>query len=64
MLDIVLVGIFPLNALRFWLTCEETFRIFINLSIKVVLERVHKLNFISSVENCDEIVFFRVKSKR
>ena len=32
--------------------------------MKVVLEQVYQLNYISSVENSDEIVFPRVKRRR
>ena len=67
----------PLESLRVWLTgsqcCEQLFRLLrsmtgtfstiVNFSLKEMLNRINKANFISSVECCDEIVFPRVKRR-
>ena len=70
-------GIFPPEALRFWLcgsqACEETFRILrsmspmfstiVNFTVKGIIQRVHRLNYLSSIE-CSEIIAFpRVKRR-
>lgn len=73
----VIKGIFPLDSLRVWTcgsqACEQTFRLLrsmtptfstiVNFSMKGVLERVHKLNFLASVEASEEIIFPRVKRR-
>ena len=67
----VINGKFPKDVLRVWLTGsqgrEQPFRLLrsmtpvfstiINFSLKGVLERIHKLNYISSIECTEEIIF-------
>ena len=73
----VINGKFPKDVLRVWLTgsqgCEQLFRLLrsmtpvlstiINFSLKGVLERIHKLNYISSIECTEEIIFPRVQRR-
>ena len=73
----VINGKFPKVVLRVWLTgsqgCEQLFRLLrsmtpvfstiINFSLKGVLERIHKLNYISSIECTEEIIFPRVQRR-
>ena len=73
----VKIGIFPPEALRFWLcgsqACEETFRILrsmspmfstiVNFTVKGILHRVRRLNYLSSIECSETIVFPRVKRR-
>ena len=73
----VIKGKFPADALRIWKSgsqgCEQVFRLLrsmtptfsvvVNFSMKGVLERVHKLNFLASVEASDEIVFPRAQRR-
>ena len=63
------------HSLRVWAcgsqACEQTFHLLrsmtptfstiVNFSMKGILERVHKLNYLASVEASEEIVFPRVK---
>ena len=67
----------PIDALRVWVTgsqvCEALFRLarsmtstfstIVNFSMKGILERMHKLNFLSTMECSDEIGFPRVKKR-
>ena len=67
----VIQGIFPADALRVWNCgsqgCEQVFRLLrsmtpmfstvVNFSMKGVLERAHKLNFLASVEASEDISF-------
>ena len=67
----VQIGIFPKEALRIWLTgsqaCEEMFRLLrsmtpvfstiVNFTLKGVLEKINKLQYISAAE-CDSEIFF------
>ena len=73
----VVKGIFPPESLRTWLSgsqgCEETFRMLrsmtptfstiVNFSIKGIIQRIHKLNHLSSVESSESIIFPRVKRR-
>lgn len=73
----VIKGIFPKEVLRVWITgsqgCEQLFRLvrsmtpifstIINFSLKQLLERIHRLSFISSLECTDEIIFPRVQRR-
>ena len=73
----VIEGSLPNEALRFWLTgsqgCEEIFRLarsmtstfstIVNFPMKGMLERMHKLNFLSTMECANEITFPRVKRR-
>ena len=68
---------YPPEALRVWTygsqACEQTFRLLrsmtpifstiVNFSMKGLLERIHKLNYLSSVESSQEILFPRVKRR-
>ena len=70
-------GSLPKDALRVWLSgsqgCEQMFRLLrsmtgtfstiINFSMKGIMERINKLNFVSSIECSDDIVFPRVKRR-
>ena len=35
----------------------------INFTLKGILERIHKLNYLASIESCDDIIFPRVKRR-
>lgn len=73
----VIKGQLPREALRFWLTgsqgCEEIFRLarsmtstfstIVNFSMKGILERMHKLNFLSTMECSNDITFPRVQRR-
>lgn len=73
----VIRGIFPPESLRTWLSgsqgCEETFRMLrsmtptfstiVNFSIKGIIQRIHKLNHLSSVESSESITFPRVQRR-
>lgn len=73
----VVKKIFPPDALRVWNSgsqgCEEVFRLcrsmtptfstVINFTMKGVLERAHKLNFLSLLEASDEIVLPRAQRR-
>ncbi len=73
----VIIGVFPKDTLRIWMSgsqsCEQLFRILrsmtptfstiVNFSLKGILEKVHKLQFLSSSESDDTIVFPRVKRR-
>ena len=66
---------FPEEALRIWLSgsqgCEQLFRLLrsmtptfstiVNFSLKGILEKIHKLQFLTSAETDDNIVFPRLK---
>ena len=41
----------------------STFSTIVNFSVKGILERVHKLNFLASVEASEDIIFPRVKRR-
>ena len=70
-------GIFPPEALRLWLcgsqACEETFRILramspmfstiVNFTVKGIIQRVHRLNYLSLIECSEVIAFPRVKRR-
>ena len=69
--------IFPVDSLRVWTcgsqACEQTFRLLrsmtptfstiVNFSMKGVLQRIHKLNYLATVESSEEIIFPRVKRR-
>ena len=71
----VINGVFPPEVLRVWNTgsqdCEEIFRLLrsmtptfstvVNFSVKGILERIHKLNFLSSMECTEKLTFPRVQ---
>ena len=73
----IIHGKLPKEALRIWTAgsqgCEQIFRLLrsmtpvfstiINFTLKGILERIHKLNYLSSIESCDEIIFPRVKKR-
>ena len=73
----VIQGILPVEALRIWYTgsqaCEQLFRLLrsmtpafstiVNFSMQGMLNKIHKLEFISAAECDDEIVFPRVKRR-
>uniref|UniRef100_A0A7M5X9S7 Uncharacterized protein n=2 Tax=Clytia hemisphaerica TaxID=252671 RepID=A0A7M5X9S7_9CNID len=73
----VITGKFPKEALRVWTcgsqSCEQTFRLLrsmtstfstiVNFSMKGILERMHKLHYLSTVEASEEIIFPRVKRR-
>ena len=73
----VIVGVLPKEALRIWNCgsqgCEQVFRLLrsmtptfstvVNFSMKGVLERTHKLNFLASIEASEEIVFPRAQRR-
>ena len=73
----VIKGIFPPESLRIWLSgsqgCEETFRMLrsmtstfstiVNFSIKGIIQRIHKLNHLSTVESSETITFPRVQRR-
>ena len=73
----VINGIFPKDVLRVWLagsqSCEQLFRLLrsmtpvfstiINFSIKGIMERIHRLNYISSIVCTEDIIFPRVKRR-
>ena len=70
-------GKLPKECLRIWTTgsqaCEQTFRLLrsmtgtfstmVNFTLKGILERINKLNYISSIECTEEIIFPRVKRR-
>lgn len=73
----VIHGDMPKEALRIWMGgsqgCEQVFRLLrsmtptfstiINFSLKGISERIHKLNYLASIEACDDIIFPRVKRR-
>ena len=73
----VMRGQFPPAALRIWLTgsqgCEQMFRLLrsmtptfstmINFTIRAMMDRIHKINFLSSMECNDVIEFPRAKRR-
>ena len=73
----VIHGFFPPAVLRVWLTgsqgCEQMFRLLrsmtptfstiINFALRAMLERIHKINFLSSMESSNEIQFPRAKRR-
>ena len=73
----VIEGVFPADALRVWNCgsqgCEQVFRLLrsmtptfstvVNFSMKGVLERAHKLNFLASVEASEDIIFPRAQRR-
>ena len=73
----VINGFFPKEVLRMWYTgsqsCEELFRLLrsmtptfstiINFSMKGMMERIHRLTYISSIESSEDIIFPRVKRR-
>ena len=70
-------GLLPVASLRVWLSgsqgCEQVFRLLrsmtgtfstiINFSMKGVIGRINKLNFVSSAESSDNIMFPRVQRR-
>ena len=72
-----MLGTLPIDALRVWLSgsqgCEAMFRLLrsmtgtfstiINFTMRGIMNRINKLNFISLAENSDEIMFPRVKRR-
>ena len=70
----VIRGIFPVDSLRVWAcgsqACEQTFRLLrsmtptfstiVNFSMKGILERVHKLNYLASVVDSEKLLVGRV----
>ena len=73
----VIEGKLPKQCLCVWTTgsqaCEQMFRLLrsvsgtfstmVNFTLKGILERINKLNYIASIECTDEIVFPRVKRR-
>ena len=73
----VILGILPKDALRVWKTgsqgCEGLFRLarsmtstfstIVNFSMKGIMEWMHKLNFLSSIESSDDIAFPRLQKR-
>ena len=73
----VINGLLPVESLRVWLSgsqgCEQVFRLLrsmtgifstiINFSIKGIIGRINKLNFVSSTESSDDIMFPRVQRR-
>ena len=73
----VINNVFPPQALRVWLTgsqgCEQMFRLLrsmtptfstiINFTLRAMLERIHKINFLSSMESDDSLEFPRAKRR-
>lgn len=73
----VITGALPKDSLRVWKTgsqgCESLFRLarsmtstfstIVNFSMKGILERMHKLNFLSSIESSDDIEFPRLQKR-
>ena len=73
----VILGKLPKESLRVWLTgsqgCESLFRLarsmtstfstIVNFSMKGIMERMHKLNFLSSIESSDDITFPRLQKR-
>ena len=73
----VVNGTFPPEALRVWLcgsqACEQLFRILrsmtptfstiVNFSLKGILEKIHKLQFISSCEADETVIFPRLQRR-
>ena len=73
----VMNGKLPKECLRVWTTgsqaCEQTFRLLrsmsgtfstmVNFTLKGILERINKLNYVASIECTEEIVFPRVKRR-
>ena len=73
----VINDLFPPQAQRLWLTgfqgYEQMFRLLrsmtstystiINFTLRAMLERIHKINFLSSMESDDEIQFPRAKRR-
>ena len=70
-------GKLPKEVMRIWTAgsqgCEQVFRLLrsmtpvfstvINFTLKGVLERIHKLNYLASIESRDDIIFPRVKRR-
>ena len=70
-------GILPKECLRVWATgsqaCEQTFRLLrsmtgnfstiVNFTLKGILGRINKLNYVASIECTEEIVFPRTKKR-
>ena len=70
-------GNLPKECLRVWTTgsqaCEQTFRLLrsmtgtfstiVNFTMKGILERINKLNYVASIECSEDIVFPRVKRR-
>ena len=73
----VINNVFPPQVLRVWLTgsqgCEQMFRLLrsmtptfstiINFTLRAMLERIHKINFLSSMEADDSLEFPRAKRR-
>lgn len=73
----VMNGNLPKKCLRVWTTgsqaCEQTFRLLrsmtgtfstiVNFTMKGILERINKLNYVASIECSEDIVFPRVKRR-
>ncbi len=73
----VIMKIFPVECFRVWITgsqaCEQLFRLLrsmtstfstiVNFSLKGILERIHKLQFISASEADESIVFPRLQRR-
>ena len=73
----VIRGVFPSQALRIWLTgsqgCEQMFRLLrsmtpifltiINFTLRGMLERIHKINYLFNMESDNEIQFPRAKRR-
>ena len=70
-------GNLPEECLRVWVTgsqaCEQMFRLLrsmsgtfstmVNFTLKGILERINKLNYVASIECLEDIVFPRVKRR-
>lgn len=73
----IIKGYLPKECMRIWTTgsqgCEQIFRLLrsmtpvfstiINFSLKGILERIHKLSYLSHIESCEDIIFPRVKRR-
>ena len=73
----VINGTFPKEVLRLWLTgsqsCEQLFRLLrsmtpvfstiVNFSLKRLLERIHRLSHISSLECTEDVIFPRLQRR-
>ena len=73
----VAVGLFPKESLRVWMAgsqaCEQLFRLLrsmtpvfstiVNFTLKGILEKIHKIQYMRSTESDDEIVFPRLKRR-
>ena len=74
----VVIGLYPVDVLGVWFTgsqsCEQLFQLLqsmtsifstvINFTMKGIMKRIHRLNYLSSIESADNIIFPHVKRRQ